>query len=181
MILKMYGGFGMFFANLHVMNSQRSLSQTFSYFISYRKNTAEKTAGSKRKRIQMKKYLGIVITTISLFLSSFTPSYSIDEVLSALRSGNAAQLSKYFDTRVDISLPNKSDNFSRNQAEMILKDFFASNEVKNFVVKHKGENNGSQFCIGLLQTRNGNYRTKLYMKQKGNLQVVQEIAFQQED
>ena len=64
---------------------------------------------------------------------------------------------------------------------MILKDFFASNEVKNFIVKHKGENAGSQFCIGLLQTRNGNFRTKLYMKQKGGQQVVQEIAFQAED
>lgn len=102
-------------------------------------------------------------------------------MLAALRSGNAAQLAKYFDSRVDISLPNKSDNFSKNQAEMILKDFFASNEVKNFQVKHKGENNGSQFCIGLLQTRNGNFRTKLYMKQKGDQQVVQEIAFQAED
>jgi hypothetical protein len=129
----------------------------------------------------MKKILGIAIATMSLFLFSFKPLYSIEEVLSALKAGNATQLSKYFDSRVDITLPNKSDNFSRNQAEMILKDFFASNGVKNFQVKHKGQMNGSQFCIGSLQTRNGNYRTKLYMKQKGDQQVVQEIAFQSED
>jgi hypothetical protein len=136
----------------------------------------------------MKKYLGLVFASVSLFLSSFAPvysvdqpSYSIEQVLIALRTGNASQLAKYFDNRVDISLPNKSDNFSKNQAEMILKDFFSSNEVKNFQVKHKGENNGSQFCIGLLQTRNGNFRTKLYMKQKGDQQVVQEIAFQAEE
>ncbi len=103
------------------------------------------------KSYRMKKYLAIVTALLSLTLFSFKPVYSIDEVLSALRSGNAAQLAKYFDSRVDISLPNKSDNFSKNQAEMILKDFFASNEVKNFQVKHKGENNGSQFCIGLLR------------------------------
>lgn len=129
----------------------------------------------------MKKQLGLVFASAALFLLSFAPSYSIEQVLVALRTGNASELSKYFDTRVDISLPNKSDNYSRNQAEMILKDFFASNEVKNFVVKHKGENNGSQFCIGSLQTRNGNFRTKLYMKQKGGQQVVQEIAFQAEE
>lgn len=129
----------------------------------------------------MKKYLGIAVAVMAVFLSSFNVSYSIDEVLAALKSGNASQLAKYFDSRVDISLPNKSDNFSKNQAEMILKDFFASNEVKGFQVKHKGENNGSQFCIGVLQTKNGNFRTKLYMKQKGNQQVVQEIAFQAEE
>jgi hypothetical protein len=129
----------------------------------------------------MKRYLGIAVATFTLLLSSFSPAYSIDDVLKALRSGNATQLAKYFDTRVDISLPDKSDNFSRNQAEMILRDFFASHEVKNFEVKHKGENNGSQFCIGVLQTKNGNFRTKLYMKQKGDEQVVQEIAFQAEE
>ena len=115
---------------------------------------------------------------MSLFLFSFKPLYSIEEVLSALKAGNATQLSKYFDSRVDITLPNKSDNFSRNQAEMILKDFFANNDVKTFVVKHKGEQNGSQFCIGLLQTKNVNFRTKFFMKQKGNKQVVQELGFE---
>jgi hypothetical protein len=129
----------------------------------------------------MNKYIGLTIASLALFFSTFAASFSIDEVLSALKAGNASQLSKYFDSRVDISLPNKSDNFSKNQAEMILKDFFASNEVKSFVVKHKGENNGAQFCIGVLQTRNGNFRTKLYMKQKGDQQVLQEITFQPEE
>lgn len=129
----------------------------------------------------MKKYIGLAFAVVSVVLSSFALSYSMDEVLAALKSGNANQLSKYFDSRVDISLPNKSDNFSKNQAEMILKDFFANNEVKSFQVKHKGENEGSQFCIGVLQTKNGNFRTKLYMKQKGGQQVVQEISFQAEE
>ena len=126
----------------------------------------------------MKKYLGFAIIAISLSLVSFTPHYSIDDVVAAIRGGNASQLSKYFDSRVDLSLPGKSDNYSKSQAEMILKDFFASNTVKNFIVKHKGEQNGSEFCIGLLQTKNGNFRTKFFMKQKGDLQVVQELGFE---
>ncbi len=130
----------------------------------------------------MKYLMGIAVVFAVLSLVSFKPAYSIEEVVSAMRSGNASQLSKYFDNRVDISLPNKSDNYSRSQAEMILKDFFSSNEVKTFTVKHKGENSdGSQFCIGLLQTRSGNFRTKLYMKQKGDKQVLQEIGFQTEE
>ena len=96
----------------------------------------------------MKKYLGFAIIAISLSLVSFTPHYSIYDVVAAIRGGNASQLSKYFDSRVDLSLPGKSDNYSKSQAEMILKDFFANNNVKNFIVKHKGEQNGSEFCIG---------------------------------
>ena len=126
----------------------------------------------------MKKYLGFAMVAISLVLVSFTPLYSIDDVVAAMKTGNATQLSKYFDNRIDLSLPGKSDNYSKSQAEMILKDFFANNTVKNFVVKHKGEQNGSQFCIGLLQTKNGNFRTKFFMKQKGDQQVVQELGFE---
>ncbi|HET9279701.1 MAG TPA: DUF4783 domain-containing protein, partial [Flavitalea sp.] len=133
------------------------------------------------KSYSMKTFLLSVFATFSLFFTSFKPVYSIEEVVSAMRSGNANQLSRYFDDRIDIQLPSKSDNYSRTQAEMILKDFFSSNEVTNFQVKHKGENNGAQFCIGLLQTRHGNYRTKLYMKQKGDRQVLQEIGFQVAD
>ena len=59
-----------------------------------------------------------------------------------------------------------------------LKDFFASNPVKSFDIIHKGENAGSQYCIGTLQTKNGTYRTTIFMKQKGDLQVLQELRFE---
>ena len=125
----------------------------------------------------MKNLPGIMAIGIALFLVSFRPMYSIEEVVSALRTGNVPQLARYFDDRIDPSLPGQSDNYSRTQAEMILKDFFSSNPVKDFQVKHKGENNGSEFCFGVLLTKSGNYRVKLYMKQKGERQVLQEIGF----
>jgi hypothetical protein len=134
-----------------------------------------------KKYSNMKQFYGWAIAVCTLFLVSFTPYYSIEEVVNAMRSGNASQLSKYFDDRVDISIPGKNDNYSKSQGELILKDFFSNNDVKDFQIKHKGENNGSQFCFGVLQTKNGNYRTKLYMKQKADKQVLQEIGFQRVD
>jgi hypothetical protein len=62
---------------------------------------------------------------------------------------------------------------------MIIRDFFTTNVVENFLVKHKGENGGSEFCIGVLKTRNGDFRTTLFMKQKGDRQLLQELRFQQ--
>ena len=128
----------------------------------------------------MKSVLGLAALTLSLVLASFrTSSYSIDDIAGAMRSGNAGQLSRYLDTRVDISLPEKSDTYSKSQAEMIIRDFFTTNGVRDFLVKHKGENGGSEFCVGVLQTRNGgDYRTTLFIKQKGERQLLQEIRFQ---
>lgn len=126
----------------------------------------------------MKSILGLAVITLSLVLVSFRPSFSLDEVAYAMRSGNAGQLGRFLDSRVDISLPEKSDSYSKSQAEMIIRDFFNTNGVQNFQIKHKGENGGSEYCIGVLQTRNGDYRTTLFMKQKGDKQLLQELRFQ---
>ena len=125
------------------------------------------------KRVQ--RALAIVAT---IALLSFKPAFSIDEVAVAMRSGNAAQLSRYLDNRVDISLPDKTDTYSKTQAEMIIRDFFTTNGVETFEVKHKGENGGSEFCIGILKTKNGDFRTVLFMRLKGDKQFLQEIRFQ---
>lgn len=110
--------------------------------------------------------------------SSFTVFASIDEVVSALKSGNSAQIAKFFDNTVEITMPDKSNSYSKGQAEMVLKDFFATNPVKSFEIVHKGENAGSQYCIGTLATKSGIYRTTVYMKQKGDKQLLQEITFE---
>ncbi len=133
----------------------------------------------------MKNYLGLILLSVTFLVTSsfharpLSGGMEMEDILVALKAGNAAQLSRYFDNRVDVSLPDKSDNYSRTQAEMILKDFFNTNNVRSFEIKYKGENsNGSKYCIGTLLTKNGDYRTKLFMKQKGTTQVLQEIAFQ---
>ncbi|HSU27686.1 MAG TPA: DUF4783 domain-containing protein [Chitinophagaceae bacterium] len=111
-------------------------------------------------------------------LSSFAQRSNIDEVIGALRNGNATDLSSHFDETVDLTLPDQTDTYSKAQALLILKDFFNNNGVKAFDVKHKGDNGGGQFCIGTLQTRSGNFRTTVFMKVKNSKDVVKEIRFQ---
>jgi len=121
-----------------------------------------------------------------LFLSAFLITLSIfaqggiDDVISAMKSGNASGVTKYFDSYVDITMPDKSSNYSKSQGELILKDFFSNNGVKSFEVKHKGNNDNGDYCIGTLQTKNGNFRTTVYMRMKGDRQVIQDIRIQQQ-
>ena len=95
-----------------------------------------------------------------------------------MKSGNSSQVAKYFDANVEISMPDKTNSYSKSQAELVLKDFFVSNPVKGFEIIHKGENAGSQYCIGTLLTKGGSYRTTIFMKQKGDVQVLQELRFE---
>ena len=130
----------------------------------------------------MKSIVGLALLTFTLVLVSFRPlsPYTLDAITTAIRIGNAGDLSRYLDSRVDISLPDKSDTYSKIQAEMIIRDFFTTNGVQNFLVKHtQGPNGtGSEFCVGVLQTRNGDFRTTLFIKQKGDKQFLQELRFQ---
>jgi hypothetical protein len=127
----------------------------------------------------MKSFASFLVAASVLLFSSFIRQNSgIEEVIGALRSGNAAELSKYFDDNVELTLPDKSDNYSKAQAQLIIKDFFSNNGVKGFDLKHKGDSPGGHFCIGTLQTNSGNFRTNVFMKAKNGKEVVKEIRFQ---
>jgi hypothetical protein len=121
-----------------------------------------------------------IFTIISVIgiLSSFSVLPGIDEIISALKNGNSSEIAKYFDNTVEIGLPDKSNSYSKSQAEVVIRDFFSNNPVKSFEVLHKGENSGSQYCIGKLITKNATYRTTVFMKQKGNVQTIQEIRIE---
>jgi Domain of unknown function (DUF4783) len=127
----------------------------------------------------MKPILTTLLLGFTLLLSSFEKQKGIDEVINALRSGSSSQLSAYFDDNVELTLPDKSDSYSKAQAQLIVKDFFGNNGVKGFDLKHKGDApSGGHFCIGTLQTNAGNFRTNVFMKIRNGKEVVKEIRFQ---
>ena len=124
----------------------------------------------------MKRFFTLL--TVTVILSSFSFSTGIENIVAALKGGNASQVARYFDNTVEITLPDKSNSYSKSQAEMILRDFFTNNPIKGFDVIHKGENAGSQYCIGTLFTKNASFRTTVFMKTKDGKQLVKEIRFQ---
>ncbi|MEO6453389.1 MAG: DUF4783 domain-containing protein [Ginsengibacter sp.] len=122
----------------------------------------------------MKTFFSYLVLLFILSSFSFT---SITEVVNSLKTGNASQLSKYFDNTIDITLADKTNSYSKSQAELVLKDFFNTNSVINFQVIHTGDNAGAQYLIGNLETKKGTYRTTIYIKQKADKQVLQELRF----
>ena len=122
----------------------------------------------------------LLLLPVFLLAISVLAQGGIDEVISAMKSGNASGVTKYFDNYVDITIDDKGSNYSRSQGELILKDFFSNNGVRSFELKHKGNNDNGDYCIGTLQTKNGNYRATVYMRLKGNKLVIQDIRIKQE-
>jgi hypothetical protein len=117
----------------------------------------------------------ILTPVLAALLMSFTGS--IDEIVSAIKLGDAYRISRYFDATVEISLNDRTHAYSKSQAEMILRDFF-NKGVKTFQVVHRGNSNDSEYCVGSLTTPDGKYRTTIFMKIKGDKKLIQEMRFE---
>lgn len=124
----------------------------------------------------MKKLTFSILT--ALLFSSFI-YISLANIVNAMKSGSSSEVAKYFDETVEITFSDKSSSYSRKQAERVLNDFFVSNPVSNFEVIHQSENGDSQYCIGNLITKNGTFRTTIYIKLHGQKQLIQELRFGQ--
>lgn len=121
---------------------------------------------------------------VALFFLVFWMSVQLvaqsSQVNSALSSGNSTMLSAYFESTVNITILDKENTYSKQQAEIILKDFFAKNPVISFKSIHEGASpEGSKFAVGKLTTSNGTFRTFILVKQKGASFVIQEIRFEE--
>ena len=86
------------------------------------------------------------------------------EIPIAFKAGNAAELSKYLNSTVELLLPDKEDFFKKNVAEAILKDFFTSHPTKDFIIRYQGVKNDVQYAIGTLKTERGDFRVYFLMK-----------------
>lgn len=123
----------------------------------------------------------ILIGGVAFNYSDSNRSYSMEDVVTAINTGNVNQLSVFFDKVVDITLHSKSNTYSNNQAEIILKDFFNSYGVKAFKIVYKGTNNSTEFCIGNLHTRYGKFRTTVFLKNRSRKLLLQEIRFEENE
>ena len=109
----------------------------------------------------------LLLLLIPISMLAFTPDI-IDGISAAIRSGNPKNISKYFIENIDLKVINQEDVYSKQQAEMILKDFFTKHPVKSYTVSHKSElKAGSQYILGVLETTNGKFRIYFLTKING--------------
>ena len=123
----------------------------------------------------------IILLFIALSSFAFTLDV-IDDISTAIRSGNPKNISKYFIENIDLKVIEQEDVYSKQQAEMILKDFFGKHPVKSFSVAHKSEpKNGSQYVIGTMETSNGKFRIYFLIKTTSGQTLIQQFKIETEN
>lgn len=116
----------------------------------------------------------IIISAFFLF-AAFKPTSKYDAILWAVDKGNAEKLSGYIDNTIEMILPGSSGNFSKTQAQVVLRRFFNINKVERFTLSREVEQMGSSLLIGTLYTSNGSFPTSLLIRQSGNRNILQSL------
>jgi hypothetical protein len=102
-----------------------------------------------------------------------------ENLLSALKKGDATTIANYFDTSIDLSTPRNEGVYSQTQAKLILKTFFTENPSSDFVEVHNGQSkNNSHYSIGNLSTTNGTFRTYILYKKIQNKITILELKIE---
>jgi hypothetical protein len=100
-------------------------------------------------------------------------------VVEALRTGNTPQLSDYFSSSIELAILDQEDIYSKQQAELIVKNFFSKHMPTGFVILHKGGKEGSQYAIGNLTTSSGTFRVTLLIKLSNNKPFIHQLRFEE--
>lgn len=121
----------------------------------------------------------ILIFTSLWFTSTLLFGLDItDDVISAFQDGDAKQLSGYFNSNVELIYDGPGKIYNKNQAAIIMQDFFSKNDPTSFSKIHEGDKDSSIFLIGNLSTQNKKFRISILMKKSGNTFLIHQIRIQ---
>lgn len=113
---------------------------------------------------------------LSLILSAFlwiyspvyekSPAESIDPIVSAIGSGSSSELARFFDSSISMNVNGHQGDYSKNQAEIVLRDFFKKNPSLGFSLIFQNENPGSlSTYIGEYASSQGSFKVFIKVSQ----------------
>ena len=130
----------------------------------------------------MKKIVLLAFLVVMSFSNSFAQSEFVDDVTVAFKTADQRLLSKYFGNKIEITLLDQSNVFSKSQAELVMKDFFSKYDPTDFQILYKNNptNDAARFAIGQLETKSGKFRIYFILKSIDSNVYLQEMRFEQE-
>ncbi len=125
------------------------------------------------------KIIPIVFFAVSSLMVTAQDQARIPSGISiAIKAGNAAELSKFMNSTVELLLLDKEDFYKKNVAETILEDFFSNYRTKDFIIRHQGAKNDAQYAIGNLTTEKGDFRVYFLLKKVDQELLIHQIRIE---
>lgn len=127
----------------------------------------------------------ILIFSFFLFGLEISAVYGQSDVLNnvktAMKAGSSKELTKYFHDVVEMVIDGEPADYSRTQAEFVLKDFLKKYPPSDFQYIHQGASKeGIKYAIGKYTFDDGSFRVLLRAKEFKDTYKVYSIDFTRE-
>lgn len=103
-----------------------------------------------------------------------------NKVASGIQAKDASAIAAHFHSNVEVTTPDADAVYGANQAQFVIKDFFAKNPGTGFKVEHKGSSGSTFYATGSYKTAAGNFDTNIFVKNIGGKYVITQIRFEAE-
>ena len=125
--------------------------------------------------------LFLVAATMVFQQSAWGQSEVINNVRSAIKAGSSKELSKYLGDMISLEIEGVQSNYSKTQAEYVLKDFFKKYQPNDFQYVHQGASEGGlKYAIGRYSYDGGSFRVVLRSKNMNGSYKVSSLDFTKE-
>lgn len=102
-----------------------------------------------------------------------------NEIKAAFSKSDSDALSELLNNTIDLTLPDIEGSFSRSQAHLIIKEFFADHPAVSFTINHEGSSNkGSQYMIGTYKTKSSVFRVYILIKDISGKMLIQQLQIE---
>ena len=106
---------------------------------------------------------------------------TVRDIGTAMKAGSSKELIKFCNNTVEIKIDGESSNYSKNQAEVILRDFFSKNPPKGFNYIHQGSSpEGLKYTIGRYSHEKGAFRVVMFIKKIDDTYLIDTLNFSKE-
>nr|WP_321453006.1 DUF4783 domain-containing protein [uncultured Carboxylicivirga sp.] len=128
-------------------------------------------------------YLVLFITTLTFGneINAQTDNSISESVVNAIKKGDSETLSDNFYGNIEIVLPSKTGVYSKNQAEMVMKDFFNEYPVDSFKIIHKGKKENASFAIGNYASSDHHFRFTFLTKIQNSKLLIHQLRIEKQD
>ena len=126
------------------------------------------------------------ISLIAGLLLMATPSVGQEDVINnarlALKTGSSKELAKYFNKMVELNIDGEKSNYSKTQAEFVLRDFFKKFPPTDFQYIHQGASReGLKYAIGKYTYANGSFRVYMLVKKFDSNYLIDTMDFSKQN
>ena len=133
---------------------------------------------------KLQPYLFSIVFNLGFISAGIAQSQSADGVIEklkiSLKSGNSKELVSGFQDMVEVTLPEQEgSNYSKTQAEFVLRDFMKKYPPVDFKYVHKVlDREDFKFVIGEYIYSGGKYRVTMVIKPAKGAYSVDSIVFE---